>query len=110
MSIEQIIQNEANNSDPEVKERAHEEEDEDKRTKKIKNDGAEQDMGERKIYTHRIFILISFWLFLVSLILIAVGNGNLHYSDTVLVTLLTTTTANVIGLFIFVAKYLFQIK
>ena len=110
MSIEQIIQNEANSSLPEVKERAQDELKEDLRKKQLANDGIMQDMGERKEYTHRIFVLICMWLILVSIILIASGNGNLHYSDTVLVTLLTTTTANVIGLFVFVAKYLFQIK
>jgi hypothetical protein len=111
MSIEQIIQNEANLSVAEVKERAQDEiEDEDLRGKKLANDGIMQDMGERKEYTHKIFVLICMWLVLVGIVLIASGNGNLHYSDSVLITLLTTTTANVIGLFVFVAKYLFQIK
>lgn len=111
MSIEQIIQDEANSSTSEVKERAQDELDkEDLRKKQLANDGIMQDMGERKEYTHKIFVLICFWLVLVGILLIASGNGNLHYSDTVLITLLTTTTANVIGLFVFVAKYLFQIK
>jgi hypothetical protein len=108
MSIEQSIQNEANSSSEEVKIRAHEEED--KRRKQLDNDGLAQDMDERKIYAHRIFVLICMWLFLVAIVFLAEGNGNLHYSDNVIITLLTTTTANVIGLFILVTKYLFNPK
>jgi len=110
MSIGENIANEVNQSEAEVRERAQEELDEDKRKKRLKNDGIAQDMDERKVYAHRIFILICMWLFLVAIVIIATGNGNLHYSDGVMVTLLTTTSANVIGLFVLVTKYLFNPK
>jgi hypothetical protein len=48
------------------------------------------------------------WLFLVLGIFIAVGKGSLVYSDSVIITLLTTTTANVLGLVAIVANYLFK--
>jgi hypothetical protein len=38
------------------------------------------------------------------------GLGVMSLSDNVLITLLTTTLADVIGVFIFVAKYLFHSK
>ena len=56
-----------------------------------------------KVFT----IVIIFWL--VSVILILVGNNCNHYnlSDTVLVTLLTTTTIQVLGLVYIILKDLF---
>ena|ERR1700744_4172227 len=111
MSIEQIIQDEANSSEPEIKERAQEEPNSEYwRSQKIDNDIKQQDMDERKLYAHRVFALICLWLACVMLVIISSGNGNLHYSDTVMVTLLTTTTANVIGLFAIVNNYLFKTK
>jgi Flp pilus assembly protein TadB len=105
MSIEQIIQNEANSSDIEVKERAL---NETERGKKIDNDIREQDRLERKTYANRVFYLISAWLGCVIVVVILTGLGFMHFSDTVIVTLLTTTTANVIGLFAIVNSYLFK--
>ncbi|WP_333696024.1 hypothetical protein [Flavobacterium sp.] len=56
-----------------------------------------------KVFT----IVIIFWI--VSVILILVGNNCNHYnlSDTVLVTLLTTTTVQVLGLVYIILKDLF---
>ncbi len=110
MSIQESITNEVVRPEPEVADRANAEVDEEKRKKQLDNDGLAQDMDERKLYAHRIFVLVCMWLFLVSLVFVADGNGNLHYSDSVIITLLTTTTANVIGLFILVTKYLFNPK
>jgi hypothetical protein len=111
MSIGENIVNDANSSDEEVKERANEEpESEIWRSKKLDNDIKEQDKDERRLYAYRVFALIAIWLACVILIVVGAGSGNLHYSDTVMVTLLTTTTANVIGLFAIVNGYLFGTK
>lgn len=72
--------------------------------------GRKQDRKERKVYANLTFSLISIWLTLILLIFIAIGQKKLIYSDTVIVTLLTTTTIEVIGLFIIIAKYLFPSK
>lgn len=47
-----------------------------------------------------------------SLIIFGCGSYHTHFglSDDVLITLITTTTANVIGIFVFVVKYLFNPK
>ena len=108
MSIGESIRDDANSSSLEVKERAKEEVDEDKRAKKLNNDITEQDKEERRLYAYRVFALICIWLACVMIVIVATGKGDLHYSDTVLVTLLTTTTANVIGLFAIVNSYLFK--
>ena len=78
--------------------------------KKEKLDGLIQDREERKRYANLSFTLIATWLILVLAIFVSTGQGNLKYSDSVLITLLTTTTANVIAIFHFVMKYLFQTK
>jgi len=111
MSIEQIISNDADNASPEVKAKANEEPNSEMwRSKRLDNDIKEQDMFERKLYAYRVFALICIWLGCVMLVVFATGKGDLHYSDTVMVTLLTTTTANVIGLFAIVNNYLFKTK
>lgn len=78
------------------------------RAKKIKNKGDEQDIDMRKQYAEQIFALVSLYMFAVFFILILPGSpSSFTMSDTVLVTLLGTTTANVIGVLVIVAKYLF---
>ena len=111
MSLESKISIDANSSSPEVKERAKQDVDNDNqryRSEKLDNDIKEQDKEERRLYAYRVFTLICIWLLCVVLILIAQGHGNLYYSDTIIVTLLTTTTANIIGLFAIVNGYLFK--
>jgi hypothetical protein len=110
IAIKEAIRESVKNSDPKVKEKARQEADEDERSKKIDNDIKEQDSFERKVYAYRVFTLICFWLLAVIIIMVADGKGDLHYSDTVIITLLTTTTANVIGLFAIVNNYLFKTR
>jgi hypothetical protein len=81
-----------------------------KKSNKEKLKGDKQDREERKIYANLVFTLISIWLIVVVAIFVSCGQGNLKYSDSVLITLLTTTTANVIAIFHFVMKYLFHPK
>jgi hypothetical protein len=90
--------------------------------------GVIQDINERKKYAARIFQLVATFLFTVVIIVWLHGvekfyllnpfygvfikgpdhfEFTFHLSDTVIVTLLTTTTANVVAFFILVTKYLF---
>jgi len=80
------------------------------KSNKEKLKGDRQDREERKIYANLVFTLISIWLIVVLAVFVSCGQGNLKYSDSVLITLLTTTTANVIAIFHFVMKYLFHPK
>ena len=73
-------------------------------------EGAKQDRIQRKEFAEKIFIAVMLYLFLTLVILIACGNYNLFLSDTVLVALLTTASANVIGILLVVVKYLFHHK
>lgn len=71
--------------------------------------GKKQDREQRKDFAERIFSFLVVYMTVVCFILFLSGITVNHFflSDTVLVTLLGTTTANVIGIFIVVAKYLF---
>lgn len=72
----------------------------------------QQDKDQRKDFALRIFNFVSLYMFGVFLLLVmsGIGTNDFHLSDTVLVTLLGTTTATVIGVFNFVARYLFHNK
>jgi hypothetical protein len=109
MSIHDTIVVDANNSSREVGDRAIDEmKAENIRSQRLQNDIVEQDKNERKDYANVMFTLTTIWLFLVLGIFVSVGRGVLVYSDSVIITLLTTTTANVLGLVIIVANYLFK--
>lgn len=65
---------------------------------------------QRKQYARNTFILTCTW---ISIVLVIIGFSGLELmklSDTVLVTLISTTTANVFGFFFLVMKYLFKIE
>ena len=68
----------------------------------------EDDNEGRKEFSRNIFAVTVVWMFLVLLIIIQCANGKWHLSDSVLIALITTTTATVIGIFIIVANYLFN--
>lgn len=72
----------------------------------------QQNRIQRKEYADNIFAFLCVYMLFVFLILIGCGSYHAHFglSDTVLITLITTTTANVIGIFVFVVKYLFNTK
>ncbi|RYX81434.1 hypothetical protein EON73_04830 [bacterium] len=111
MSIEKKIITDANASSIDVKDKANDEvAKEDLRGQKLKNDITEDDKNERKVYTNLIFTLVSMWLMLILVIVVAIGKGFLKYSDSVIIALIATTTANVIGLFVIVANYLYHNK
>jgi hypothetical protein len=68
----------------------------------------EDDNESRREFSRNIFTVTVIWMFLVLVIVIQSANGKWHLSDSVLIALITTTTANVIGIFIIVANYLFN--
>jgi hypothetical protein len=67
-----------------------------------------QDRQERKKYAICIFLFLCGFLG-VTLALVATSKCS-NLSDAVLITLLTTTSADIIGIFIIVVKYLFKSK
>jgi hypothetical protein len=68
------------------------------------------DITARQIYAGLTYLLVILWLGLIIWIIIATGSGWYRLSDTVLVALITTTTLNVLGLFLVVTQYLFPKK
>ena len=69
-----------------------------------------QDTKERKHYAEKTFEFLCAYMLAVFLLLIFAGSDHIdfHFSDSVIIALITTTTANVIGIFIFVMRYLFN--
>lgn len=71
-----------------------------------------QNRNQRKSYANKFFVFLCVYMGLVFLVLILCGFSLFGFtlSDTVLIALITTTTANVIGIFAFVIHYLFPTK
>lgn len=69
-----------------------------------------QDRDQRRNFASKIFIFMCFYMAVALLIVACCGFGWMYLSDTVLITLLTTTLADVIGIFSFVTKYLYHNK
>ena len=76
------------------------------------NRGDSQDRDQRKDFAERIYSFAAIYMFGVFIILFLSGTEttNFKLSDNVLITLLGTTTANVIGILIIVVTYLFSRK
>lgn len=70
-------------------------------------DSYKQDTDERKAFAKKIFTLICVWLAGVFLLLLGQGFLLIKLSDNVLITAITGTTLNVIGIFLVVTNYLF---
>lgn len=62
----------------------------------------------RKSFRNKIFMVMVIWMFFVLAVVVLCAAGQLRLSDTVLITLISTTTANVIGVFLVVVNYLFN--
>jgi hypothetical protein len=73
-------------------------------------DSFEDRRQDRKNFTYYLFQFVCMWLVFVGFIVLWNGLGKLKYSDTVLVTILTTTTSGVLLYFHYVLKYLFGDK
>lgn len=71
-----------------------------------------QDRDERKSYASKLYWLVLIWLVVILFILVLQGLRKFSFqlSDVVLVTLITTTTANVAAFFLVVVQYLFRPK
>lgn len=82
----------------------------DLRLKETQVKSQEQDREQRGKFAKMIFWVVVGYLAVVLLIVILGGAKVLFTTDTVLITLLGTTTANVISLLVIVAKYLFHSK
>lgn len=76
------------------------------------NIGDSQDRGQRKDFAERVYYFACVYMVFVFLILFLSGSTgeNFKLNDSVLITLLRTTTANVIGVFAIVVTYLFSRK
>lgn len=80
---------------------------------KIRNEELEnrrQDRAQRKVYADNLFTFLCFYMILVFFILYKSGSlyNSFELSDSVIIALITTTTANIIGIFAFVVRYLFK--
>ena len=67
-----------------------------------------QDREERKKFADKIFILLASFIAVTLYVIVLVGFGYLELDNAVLITILSTMSANVIGIFIYVVKYLFK--
>lgn len=71
-----------------------------------------QDIGARRSYAQKIFILIVSWLWGILILLILQGFGSEHHifklSDSVMLAIVGGTTINILGLFVIVVNYLFE--
>lgn len=76
----------------------------------IEIENRKQDKGMRSEYANKIFVLVCVYLVVVGALLIESGRtfNDFYLSENILITLLGTTTANVLILLYFVAKYLFS--
>jgi len=74
----------------------------------------QQNNRERLRYAKWTFVLTCFWILVVMILVLLNGyhpaNGSrpLQLSDTIIVTLISTTTINVFGFFLLVIKFLFN--
>jgi hypothetical protein len=64
-------------------------------------------LKQRKRYAFLLFGLSAVWLVFIGIFLILAGLEKLKVADSVLIALISTTTANVLGLFYIVARWLF---
>ena len=109
----EVLQEEETSIDKKEGERLHRKAREtENRLQKEKLKSQRQDRKQRKKFSFMIFYFLCAYLVTVFLILFLSGLGRLSFelADGVLITLLSTTTVNMIGIFILVVKYLFPIK
>lgn len=66
------------------------------------------DNAARKNFSDLIFTVTVIWMFAILFIVLLCGMGRIKLSNEVLITLITTATANVFGFFYVVVNYLFN--
>jgi hypothetical protein len=77
----------------------------------IENQSRIQDIEQRKQFADKIYKLVSVYLVIVGILIVLNACPIcFHISDVILGTILGTTTANILAIFHFVAKYLFSEK
>lgn len=77
----------------------------------LETDRIAQEMDMRKDFAQKTFDMVKAWLVFVGVcILLSLGHKDKLLSDTVIVTLITTSLATVIALYVIVLKYLFPNK
>lgn len=69
-----------------------------------------QDRSQRKIFSYCIFGFMCLYMAASIVVVFLCGACAMKLDNSILITLLTTTLANVIGVFNFVVKYLFHNK
>ena len=69
-----------------------------------------QDREQRKKFATRIFWVVIAYIAVVFVVLFFCGYSCIYLSDAVLITLLSTTTANILSLLVIVFNYLFPKK
>jgi len=69
--------------------------------------GRRQDRRERKRYAELVFRLVCWWLVGVMALVCCAGLDAIRLDETVLMTIVGSTTASVVAIFVVVAKYLF---
>lgn len=110
---EAVLLGKAATEDPKVQLRREEQLLERKQQQELRKMTAEadkivQDNEGRRRFSWSIFYVMVAWMLTVLLIVMLCANGRWHLSDSVLIALITTTTATVIGVFVVVANYLFN--
>ncbi len=75
---------------------------------KVQVERFRQDNEGRKVLRDAIFTVTVVWMLLVLLLVWHTGAGKLKLSESVLITLITTTTANVFGFLYVVVNYLYN--
>lgn len=73
-------------------------------------EGLKQDRKQRKTFSIYLFVFTCLYMAATIVVVCLCGFDVMHLSDAILITLLTTTLAEVIGMFNFVARYLFHHK
>ena len=66
-----------------------------------------QDMRMRREYADRIYNMLAFWLMFTGGTVFMVALNKLSLTENIIIALLTTSSANVIAIFIYVVKYLY---
>lgn len=78
--------------------------------KELENKSFSEDIRIRGELTNNVYDLVKNYIIAVVLITFLTGVGVLNLSDTVIVTLITTSLINIIGMLILIIKYFFNTK
>ena len=78
----------------------------------IENDDLRQNISERKVYANRSFWLVVIWLLFIAAVILMQGlkHWGFELSNSIMITLIGSTTGSVVGIFLIVSRYLFKTK